>query len=211
MSSDEVKHAYDAQASSVTEMLGTEVSAADPDRAVIEPWAATVNGRILDVGSGTGRWAGHLAALGHEIDALEPVERFVDVARKAHPAVPFRLGAIDDLDDSDVRWAGILAWYSLIHMGPDELPSALATLRSVLEVDGTMLMSFFSGPRLETFDHPVATAYRWLLPDMARALDRAGFEMIGERWDGRAPHAIMLVRAQPSTHHEDPTCRRCPR
>lgn len=195
MSRDEVKDAYGAQARGVTEMLGAEVSPADPDRAVIEPWADTVKGRILDVGSGTGRWAGHLAGLGHDIDGLEPVEQFVDIARKAHPAVRFRLGAIDDLADSDERWMGILAWYSLIHLGPEDLPNALTTLRWVLEDDGTMLMSFFSGPRLEPFNHPVATAYRWPLPDAARALEQAGFEVIDERWDGRAPHAIMLVRA----------------
>ncbi len=176
-------------------MLGAEVSAADPDRAVIEPWADTVEGRILDVGSGTGRWAGHLAGLGHVVEGLEPVEQFVEIARKAHPAVRFRLGAIADLAEADDRWAGILAWYSLIHMGPDDLPDALATVRSVLEDGGTMLMSFFSGPHLEPFEHPVATAYRWPLPDMTRVLGQAGFEVIGERWDERTPHAIMLTRA----------------
>lgn len=194
MSTDEVKDAYGAHASDVKEMLGTEVTAADPDRAVIEPWAETIEGRILDVGSGTGRWTGHLADLGHDIDGLEPVERFVDIARKAHPALLFRLGAIDDLADSDNRWAGILAWYSLIHLGPDDLPNALAILRSVLEDGGTMLMSFFSGLRLEPFTHPVVTAYRWPLPDMTRALDQAGFEVIDERWDPRAPHAVMVAR-----------------
>ena len=196
MSADDVKEAYEAHAQNVTAMLGTELSAADPDRAVVEPWADTVNGRILDVGSGTGRWAGHLAGLGHDIDGLEPVERLVDIARKAHPAVRFRVGAINDLTDSDDRWAGIFAWYSLIHLGPDELPPALAILRSVLEEDGTMLMSFFSGPRLEPFTHPVTRAYRWPLPDMARALARAGFTVVSEHWDGQAPHATMLVRAE---------------
>lgn len=196
MATDEVKDAYGARAKELAEMLGTEVPAADPDRAVIEPWADTVTGRILDVGSGTGRWAGYLAGLGHDIGGLEPVERFVDIARKAHPAVPFRLGAIDDLADLDDRWAGILAWYSLIHLGPDDLPAALATLHSALEEGGTMLISFFSGPRLEPFNHPVATAYRWPFPDMTRALDQAGFEVMREQWDGQAPHAIMLARAQ---------------
>ncbi|MDJ0359635.1 class I SAM-dependent methyltransferase [Rhodococcus sp. H29-C3] len=195
MSTDEVRDAYDANAEDVLEMLGSEVSTADPDRAVIEPWADTVRGRILDVGSGTGRWTGHLAGLGHDIDGLEPVERLVHIARTAHPAVTFQLGAIDDLAGSDDRWAGILAWYSLIHLGPDHLPNALATLRSVLEDDGTMLMSFFSGLRLEPFEHPVTTAYRWPLSDMTRALNQAGFVVTSERWDGPAPHASMLVRA----------------
>ena len=197
MATDEVRDAYDARARDVVELLGTEVSATDPDRAVIEPWADTVKGRILDVGSGTGRWAGHLASLGHEVEGLEPVERFVDIARKAYPTVGFRLGAIEDLTDSDERWAGILAWYSLIHLGPDDLPHALATLRSLLKDDGTMLMSFLSGPSTESFEHPVATAFRWPLPEMADALDQAGFVVMAEQWDGRTPHAHMLVRAGP--------------
>lgn len=197
MATEEVKDAYGAQAEQLAELLGTGVSAADRDRSVIEPWANTVTGRILDVGSGTGRWAGHLAGLGHDVEGLEPVERFVSLARKAHPTVQFRLGAIDDLADSANRWAGLLAWYSLIHLGPHGLPSALAILRSVLEEGGTMLISFFSGPHLEPFDHPVATAYRWPLPEMADALNKAGFEVISEDWDGQAPHALMLGRAVP--------------
>ncbi len=195
MSTDEVTRAYSAHTGDVTGMLGTDVSTTDPDRAVIEPWADTVKGRILDVGSGTGRWTGHLAGMGHDILGLEPVRELVDIARKAHPGVRFQLGAIDDLAASVERWAGMLAWYSLIHMGPEELPNALTTLRSVLEDNGTMLMSYFSGARLEPFDHPVATAFRWPLPDMTLALDRARFEVISERWDERAPHAIMVVRA----------------
>lgn len=195
MPTDEVKRAYGTQARDVAEMLGAEVSPTDPDRTAIEPWANTVKGRLLDVGSGTGRWTGHLAGLGHDVDGLEPVEHFVDIARNAHPAVLFRLGSIADLADSDDRWAGILAWYSLIHMGPEDLSHALATLRSVLEDEGTMLMSFFSGHSLEPFNHPVTTAYLWPLPDMARALNQAGFEVVRKCWDGRTPHAIMLVRA----------------
>lgn len=195
MSTDDVTHAYGTQAGFVTELLGTTVAAADPDRTVIEPWADTVNGRILDVGSGTGRWAGHLTNLGHEVDGLEPVEQLVDIARRTHPAVRFVLGAIDDLADSGERWAGILAWYSLIHLGPDDLPNTLATLRSVLEDGGTMLLSFYSGPRLEAMHHPVTTAYQWPLSDMARALNHAGFEVVSKRWDGPTPHATMLARA----------------
>lgn len=86
MATDEVIEAYGSRAEGLASMLGAAVSANDADRAVIEPWADTVAGRILDVGSGTGRWSGHLAALGHDVVGLEPVERFVTIARDAHPA-----------------------------------------------------------------------------------------------------------------------------
>lgn len=69
--------------------LGAAVSANDPDRAVIEPGADTVAGRILDAGSGTGQWSGHLAPLGHDVGA-RTVERFVTLARDATlPAMSF--------------------------------------------------------------------------------------------------------------------------
>lgn len=195
MTTDEVIDAYGSRARNVANTLGATVPAEDPDRAVIEPWADTVSGPILDVGAGTGRWSGHLAALGHDIEGLEPVEQFVEIAREAHPAVAFRLEAITDLDGSDERWAGILAWYSLIHLGPDELPQALATLRGVLEDQGSILISFFSGPRLEQFDHPVATAYLWPMESLNRVLEQAGFQVIDQHREPRAPHAYVTARA----------------
>lgn len=191
---DEIKKAYESQARDVEQLLGTTIMTSDPDRSVIEPWAKTIVGPILDVGSGTGRWTGHLASLGHDVEGLEPVEEFVQLARQTYSSVRFERGSIEDLAGSRCRWAGILAWYSLIHMGPQQLPEALATLRGVLAHDGTLLMSFFSGPHLVPFNHPVATAYLWPMPDMIRELNTAGFQITAQYWDPSAPHANITAR-----------------
>lgn len=191
---DEIAKAYDSETSPAEDLLGTVVSPHDPDRQVIEPWAAAVSGSILDVGSGTGRWTGHLTNLGHEVTGLEPAERLIQLARETHPSVQFLRGSISDLEETPTRWAGILAWYSVIHMGPAELSNALSTLRSVLTSNGTMLMSFFSGPEQETFAHPVATAYRWPMSTMKGMLSGAGFEITAQHWDPRAPHAYVIAR-----------------
>lgn len=61
---DEVERAYGSETTPVEHILGREVTPDDPAPQVIEPWAATVSGPILDGGSGTGRWTGHLANLG---------------------------------------------------------------------------------------------------------------------------------------------------
>lgn len=193
----EVTEAYRSQAAGLADMLGAVVSPHDPDRGVIESWAESVRGRILDVGAGTGRWSGHLAALGHAVEGLEPVDEFVLVARRAHPSVVFRHASIADLAGSAERWWGILAWYSLIHFGPDELPIALSTLREVLEENGSLLISFFSGPRLEAFRHPVTTAYWWPMQEMTRAIEQAGFKVTDQRWgtEGLTATITALARA----------------
>src|SRR5699024_12419293 len=123
-------------------MLGTEVSADDPDRAVIEPWANPVAGPILDVGSGTGRWTGQLAKLGHTIESLEPVAKLVALARQAHPGLTFHRGLIDELSDTQNNLAGVLAWYIIIHLEPEELPNARVALRAGLR-DAVLLLMYF--------------------------------------------------------------------
>lgn len=198
MSADHVIQGYAAKAEQLGAMLGTSVAAGDPDRSVIESWASTVQGRILDVGSGTGRWSGHLAGLGHDVEGLEPVDRFLRTARATYPEVRFRQAAITDLIDSPQRWGGILAWYSLIHLGPEEMPEALQTLRGALLTSGTLLLSFFSGKQLRTVNHPAALAYSWPVQDMRDALEQAGFAVLSAAADDSAPHAVILARAVPT-------------
>lgn len=195
MTYEDIPSAYVARAEVLAGVLGREVAPDDPDREVIEAWAGGVPGRILDVGSGTGRWAGHLAALGHTVDGIEPSGPFVDMARESFPTVAFRHGAISDLDGTQERWAGLLAWYSLIHMDGQELPVALATLHRVLEADGQLLLSFFTGPCHGPFAHPAATAYLWPMDCMVTALERAGFRVTGRRTQPGAPHAVVTARS----------------
>lgn len=195
MGTDEVSGAYSARVAQITDVLGTTVHPMDPDRTVIEPWATGVGGRILDVGSGTGRWAGHLAALGYDIEGIDPAEQFVEVARRAHPAVPFRVAAVGSLAGSDERWSGILAWYSLIHLDPDGVRSALSILRHVLNDGGSILLSFFNGPRIALIDHPVAPAYRWSIATMSEALNDAGFLVLDRHGSDQSHHAAITATA----------------
>lgn len=193
-----VAEAYGSPSVDVESILGTEISPDDPDRAIIEPWAAAGDGQILDVGSGTGRWTGYLAGLGHTVEGLEPAGRLITLARARHPSVVFHHGSIEDFARSETRWDGILAWYSMIHMSPDELPHALAILRTLVNDGGSLLMSFFSEPLLEAFDHPIATAYRWPMTDMVHALTQAGFNVTEQRSNPQSPHAYISACARPN-------------
>lgn len=196
-STNRVAKAYGSPEVDVERILGTEISVSDPDRAVIEPWAAAVDGPILDVGAGTGRWSGHLAGLGHSVEGLEPSDRLITLARAKHPAVTFHNDSIEDLARYDTRWDGILAWYSMIHMSPEELSHALAILRARLSDGGSLLMSFFSGPRLEAFDHPIAAAYRWPMNGMVEALTETGFDVIAQHSNPSSLHAYITACGTP--------------
>ena len=99
--------------------------------------------------------------------------------------------------DLYIELFGILAWYSLIHLPPPDLDKVLAEFRRVITPAGTLVVGFFDGDELATFDHKVVTAYRWPVDELAERLTRAGFtEVERERRPGdgtHRPHAAIAA------------------
>lgn len=187
---------YGERANEYTQKLGA-VDAMNPlDRCLIENWAWETEGVILDAGCGPGHWTAHLAAAGCDVEGIDPVAEFVALARGRHPDATYSRRAFADLDAVPGRYGGILAWYSLIHMHPDEVDAALGSMHAALAPGGRLLIGFFDGPRIAPFDHAVAPAYFWPIQDMTRALVDAGFRVDGteSREDpGSRPHAAITA------------------
>lgn len=186
--------AYAARAQEYADLLGTIEAMDAQDRRCIETWAADVEGPILDAGCGPGHWTAHLAALGHDVRGIDPVPEFVEIARDSHPGLPYRVGSFADLHDTPGEWGGLLAWYSLVHLPPAEIPGVLASLREALRPAGHLLLGFFDGPRQEAFDHAVTTAQFWPAEQMATLLEESGFsvqEVQRRANPGSRPHAAI--------------------
>lgn len=199
--------AYGARAQEYADLLGTIEAMAPEDRRRIESWAAIVDGPLLDAGCGPGHWTAHLAALGHDVRGMDPAREFVKIARRRHPGIEYDIGSFADLADGSAgpghasagpasAWGGILAWYSLIHLAPKEVPEALVQLRGALRPGGSLLLGFFDGPRQESFEHAVAPAQFWPVEEMAQLLEGAGFDVVDleRREDTSArPHAAIIA------------------
>ena len=107
---------------------------------------------------------------------MDLVPAFVEHARSTYPGPQFRLGSMLDLGVPDRTVAGILTWYSTIHLPPPALDEALAELRRLLVTGGVLVMGFFdSDDGVAAFDHKVTTAYRWPLDVMSEHLTASGF------------------------------------
>jgi len=167
---------------------------ASPDRDLIARWAQSIDGQIIDVGCGPGHWTAFLHKLGCTIRGIDPVTRFIEIANRNHPETAFQVGGFADLDGASA--AGLLIWYSLIHLDPVEMESALASCWSALAPKGSLLLGFFDGERVEPFDHAIATAHYWPLLELERQLGKLGFVVIEteQRQDaGSRPHAAILA------------------
>ena len=195
MAMKEILAAYDSAEFAAERRLGMTIADDDPNRALVLDWAAGASGTILDVGSATGRWAALLTAHGHEVEGIEPAARLREMALQVHPQIPFHDATVADLPGMGLKFGAVFAWYSLIHMGPDELPGALKTLRAVTEDGGGLLMSFYSGARQAPMPHPATTAYRWPLADITELLAGAGFAVTSSYWHRPDPPAHLTAVA----------------
>ena len=152
------------------------MSAMDPvDLTSITEWAARCDGPIVDAGCGPGHWTHLLTGLGAEVEGVDLVPAFVALARARFPTASYRVGRLDDLGLPNGAAAGILAWYSLIHLEPVRVPPVLRELRRCLRDDGTVLVGFFASERLEPFPHAVTTAWSWPVDELRRLVEEAGF------------------------------------
>ncbi|MET7394070.1 class I SAM-dependent methyltransferase [Dactylosporangium sp. NPDC005572] len=175
MNIEHVRQAYSSVADLYIELFGSSEQVHADDLAFIARHLAGRPGPVLDLGCGPGHITGYLRSLGVDATGVDMVPEFIAHAQATHPSGRYRLGSMDDLDAADHSIAGILAWYSLIHLPPQRLDGMLARFRRAMAPAGTLVLGVFDSDELSAFDHKVATAYRWPLDELAERLTRAGF------------------------------------
>ncbi|MBV1778517.1 class I SAM-dependent methyltransferase [Paeniglutamicibacter sp. ABSL32-1] len=199
MTDSQVQQAYAARASEYTAILGAIDDMPEPDRNRIEHWAQQISGRIIDAGCGPGHWTDFLHKRGADISGIDLVPEFVESARLRFPEVPFQVSSLRALDEADGSLNGVLAWYSLIHLPPADLPPVLSEFARVLSPQGHLLVGFFDGGPAEPLDHAVTPAYYWSVDQMSSLLHDAGFEVThteARQDPGDRPHAAISAIAR---------------
>ena len=102
-------------------------------------------GPVADIGCGPGRITGHLHGLGRDALGVDLSPAMIDIARQDHPGLRFEVGSMTDLDLADGSVTGLLAWFSLIHVPDDQVPTVLGEFLRVLRPGGPLLLGFHAG------------------------------------------------------------------
>jgi SAM-dependent methyltransferase len=179
---DSLRTSYDAVASAYGEHLDTELAQKPLDRHLLNRFAEEVRerGTTADLGCGPGHVARYLHDQGVKMLGLDLSPEMIRWATQRNPEIEFRVGDIRALDLPDASLAGIVAFYSLIHLEPSELGVALREFRRVLTRDGALLVAFHIGEQTvhldELFEQPVSLDFHFFLPSaVIAALQVAGF------------------------------------
>jgi SAM-dependent methyltransferase len=209
---------YDTVAVSYADHIREALAGAPYLRAALALFAdlvrTTGGGPVADVGCGPGHVTAHLHESGVDAFGIDLSPAMIDVARRDHPGLRFEVGSMTDLDLADESVAGLLAFWSLIHVPDEAVPAVFGHFQRVLRSGGPLLLGFHvgDGSRLKTAGyggHPMKVRVHRRRPDQVAAwLRDAGFTVEAHMLidpDESVPGALLFARRPPrgGTPHPD--------
>ncbi|WP_433796451.1 class I SAM-dependent DNA methyltransferase [Actinoplanes sp. CA-252034] len=205
----DTRTSYDTVAGSYADFVRDSLAEEPYLRAVLTLFADLVDaaggGPVADVGCGPGHVTAHLRGLGVDAFGVDLSPGMVDIARRDHPGVRFEVGSMTDLRLADASVAGVLAFWSLIHIPDDMIPTVFGHFRRVLRPGGPLLIGFHvgDGSRLKSEGyggHPMRVHVHRRQPDqIVTRLRDAGFTVDAQMvfgLDESRPGAVVTA------HHD---------
>lgn len=204
----ETRSSYDIDASGYADKVRGLLDDMPYLRASLTLFAELVQGvgggPVVDVGCGPGYVTGYLHELGVDVFGIDLSAEMVAIAERDYPGLRFEVGTMTDLDLADGSVAGVVAFWSVIHVPDDAVPGVCREFRRVLRPQGLLLVGFHVGE--ETHHTSQGYTGRAINVDshhrppsrMAGWLRDAGFTIETEqilRPDDDVPGALIFARS----------------
>jgi SAM-dependent methyltransferase len=177
-----VQTTYDRLAVEYAGHLADELSGKPLDRQLLDRFADEVRGTgpACDLGCGPGHVARYLHDRGLEIQGIDLSPGMLEQARRLNPSIEFHVGDLFALDIKHATFSGVVAFYSIVHIVADALPSAFREIHRILRPGGSLLLAFHVGDDVvrpgELWGVPIALDWFFFKTDVVvRSLTSAGF------------------------------------
>jgi SAM-dependent methyltransferase len=164
---------------------------------------AAGGGPVADVGCGPGQITAYLHQCGADVSGIDLSPAMIGVARRDHPGLRFEVGSMTDLGLAEASVAGLIAWYSLIHIPDADVGAVFAQFRRVMRAGGVLLLGFHVGDsslhKTQGYGgHPMNVhVHRRQPAQVAAWLDDTGFtveaQMVLSSAEG-SPSGILFAR-----------------
>jgi len=209
-----VRSAYDTVAETYAKVLPDLSFESAEDLAMIQRFVTEVDAspdrKVIDAGCGTGRLAAHLADAGLNVTGIDLSPTMVLVARRLNPEIEFTAGELTALPADDGSAAGVVSWYSIIHLEQDAIDAVAFEFARVLRPGGAALVAFQAGSGSRTltraYGHDVVLRAELHNPDdVTRSFTAHGFEPVEQlvrppRESEKQPQAVLLFRRGAGPH-----------
>ena len=115
------------------------------------------DGRILDLGAGSGRDSGYFISRGHNVTAIDASEKMVEYINNKYGEIAYNV-TIEDFETNG-KFDGIWACASLLHIDKSKLKEVMTKYIRYLNVDAVFYMSFKERPHSSIEDERLVFYY----------------------------------------------------
>ena len=203
----DTRSSYDTDASGYADKVRGLLDGSPYLRASLALFAELVHGAgggpVADVGCGPGYVTGHLHDAGVDAFGIDLSPEMIAIARRDYPRLRFEVGTMTDLDLADASVAGIVAFWSVIHVPDHAMPGVFEEFRRVMRPRAPLLVGFHVGDetrhtsegytgrpiKVDSHHRPPSQVETWLRD--------AGFAIEAElvmRPDEEVPGAVIFAR-----------------
>ena len=204
----DTRSSYDADASGYSDKVRGLLEESPYLRAILALFAELVDGAgggpVADIGCGPGYVTAHLRDAGLDVFGIDLSPEMIAIARLDYPDLRFEVGTMTDLQLAEDSVAGIIAFWSVIHVPDDVLPGVFMQFRRVLRSQGLLLVGFHVGDETRHTSEgytgrPINVDSHHRRPTkVASWLRDAGFTIEAElvmRPDDDVPGAVIFARS----------------
>lgn len=181
---DQVRAAYDEVASEYATRISNELAGKPLDCALLDVFAKSVGPGplVCDAGCGPGHVALYLHDRGVNVYGVDLSPMMVAEASRRCLGVEFQVGDFADLVAAPETLAGIVAFYSLLHLPRERVTSALTHMRNALRPGGLVFIAFHIGEETlhldEWWGRTVSVDFTFFeIDEMKLYLTQAGYEL----------------------------------
>lgn len=103
------------------------------------------SGKILEIGSGTGKDAAALIAMGYDYVGTDASKGLLQMARKRNPKASFFLKGVEELDFPEDEFDGFWSAATLLHIPKDRIDNALTSIKKQIRPGGVGFISVKQG------------------------------------------------------------------
>ncbi len=102
-------------------------------------------GKVLEIGSGSGRDAAALISMGYDYFGIDASEGLLGVARRRNPEARFELMDVEELRLPEDNFDGFWAAASLLHIPKEKIDNVLVNIKKVVKSSGVGFISLKKG------------------------------------------------------------------